>query len=83
MEVFLFIFICLSYQTSIVYISHLPTKIKEFLYRAFYNDKRILFVIANMEYLSLSITQRIIRSLRKLYKSKNRNIKSYLIFILL
>lgn len=30
-EVFLFIFIYLSYQTSIVYTSHLPTKINKFL----------------------------------------------------
>lgn len=31
-EVFLFIFIYLSHQTSIIYTSHLPTKIKKFLY---------------------------------------------------
>ena len=56
-------------------------EIKAFLYRAIYNDKPILFVISNLEYLNLSITQNVIRTLRKLYKAKNRNIKSYLVFI--
>ncbi len=56
-------------------------EIKAFLYRAIYCDKPILFVIANMEYLGLSVTQNIMRLLRKLYKAKNRNIKSYLVFI--
>ena len=55
-------------------------EIKAFLYRAIYNDKPILFVMSNMEYLSLSVTQSFLRTLRKLYKLKNKNIKSYLIF---
>ena len=56
-------------------------KVKAFLYRAIFCDKPILFVIANMECLELSLTQNIIKTLNMLYKNKNRNINSYLLFI--
>ena len=56
-------------------------KIKSFLYRAIFCDKPILFLIANMECLELSVTQKIIRTLKGLYKKKNNVINSYLIFI--
>ena len=57
--------------------------IKAFLFIAIYNDNPILFIIANIEFelLSLSGTQNILRTLRKIYKSKNRIIKPYFIFI--
>ena len=56
-------------------------KIKGFLYRAIFNDKPILFVIANMECLELSVTQKAIKTLKRLYNLKNKNINSYLLFI--
>ncbi len=56
-------------------------KIKSFLYRAIFCDKPILFLITNMECLELSVTQKIIRTLKSLYKIKNNIINSYLIFI--
>ena len=55
--------------------------IKAFLYRALYCDKPILFLITNMECLELSITQNIISTLKDLYKAKNKNINSYLLFM--
>ena len=56
-------------------------KIKSFLYRALFCNKPILFLIANMECLELKITQTIIKILKALYKAKNNNISSYIIFI--
>ena len=56
-------------------------EIKAFLYRAIYCEKPILFVITNLECLGLSVTQNILKTIRKLYKAKNRNINSYLVFI--
>ena len=56
-------------------------KIKAFFYRAIFCDKPILFVIANLECLELSVTQNIIKILYSLYKMKNRNINSYLLII--
>ena len=56
-------------------------KIKAFLYRAIFCDKSILFVIANLECLELSLTQNIIKTLNLLFKMKNRNINSYLLLI--
>ena len=56
-------------------------KIKSFLYRAIFCDKPILFLISNMECLELSVTQKIVRTLKGLYKKKNNIINSYLIFI--
>ena len=56
-------------------------EVKAFLYRALYCDKPILFVITNLEFLGLSDTQNVLRTLKKIYKVKNKDIKSYLIFI--
>ena len=56
-------------------------KIKAFLYRAIFCDEPILFLIANMECLELSITQNIIKTLKSLYKLKNKKIKSYILFL--
>ena len=55
-------------------------EVKAFLYRALYCEKPILFVIANMEFLGLSATQNALRTLKKIYKLKNKDIKSYLVF---
>ena len=55
-------------------------KIKSFLYRAIFCDKPILFVLANMECLELSVTQNAIKTLKFLYKLKNQNVNSYLLF---
>ena len=54
-------------------------QIRAFLYRAIFCEDSILFVIVNIEYLSLSITQNILKIIKKLYKLKN--IKSYILFI--
>ena len=56
-------------------------KIRSFLYRAIFCDKPVLFVIANMECLELSTTQSLIKTLKMLYKIKNRIINSCLLFI--
>ena len=56
-------------------------KIKAFLYRAIFCDKPVLFIMANMECLDLSITQSFIKTLKFLYKYKKRMINSYLLFI--
>ena len=56
-------------------------EVKAFLYRALYCEKPILFVITNMEFLGLSATQKALRTLKKIKKIKNKDIKSYLIFI--
>ena len=55
--------------------------IKAFLYRALFCDMPVLFLITNMECLELAVTQNIISTLKDLYKAKNRNISSYLLFI--
>ena len=47
-------------------------KIKAFLYRAIYCNKPILFLIANIECLELKETQSIIKTLKALYKAKNK-----------
>jgi len=56
-------------------------EVKAFLYRALYCEKPILFVITNMEFLGLSATQNVLRTLKKIYKLRRKDIKSYLIFI--
>ena len=56
-------------------------RIKAFLYRAIFCDKPVLFVIANMECLDLSITQSFIKTLKFLYKYKKTIINSYILFI--
>ena len=56
-------------------------RIKSFLYRAIFCDEPILFLIANMECLELSITQNIIKTLKYLYKLKNKKINSYILFL--
>ena len=56
-------------------------QIKAFLYRVFFCEHPVLFVICNLEYLNLSIIQNIIKFLKKLYKLKNKIINSYLLFI--
>ena len=59
-------------------------KIKSFLYRAFFCDKPILFLIANMEFLNLSIINKLIRTLKyitKIFKTKNKKINSYILFM--
>ena len=56
-------------------------KIKSFLYRAVFCDNPILFLIANMEYLELSIRQNIIKTLKFLCKLKNNIFNSYLLFL--
>ena len=56
-------------------------QIRAFLYRAFFCRKPILFTIANMENLRLSITQNVIKILKKLYKLRDKSIDSYLLFI--
>ena len=55
--------------------------IKAFLYRAIFCDRPILFLISNLECLELSVIQNIIKTLKLLYKAKNRIIHSYFIFI--
>ena len=56
-------------------------KIKSFLYRAIFCDAPILFLITNIEYLELSIKQSLVKTLNNLFKSKNRIIKSYILFL--
>jgi len=56
-------------------------KIKSFLYRAIYCEAPILFSIINIEYLELSIKQNFIKTFNNLYKSRNRIIKSYILFL--
>ena len=51
------------------------------MYRALLCSKPILFVIANIEYLELSVIQKVIKIINRLHKKKNRNINSYLLFI--
>ena len=58
--------------------------IKSFLYRALFCDKPILFLMANMEFLDLSTTRKLIKTLKyilKVLKSRNKKIKSYILFI--
>ena len=55
-------------------------KIKAFLYKALYCEKPIFFVIANIECLDFSITQVMTKTLKLLYKTKNKKINSYLLF---
>ena len=56
-------------------------QIKAFLYKAIYCDEPILFVLANIECLELSIIQKIIKRFKNLYKKRNKKINSYLIFL--
>lgn len=56
-------------------------KIRSFLYRAILCDSPTLFVISNLECLELSITHNIIKTLTMLYKYKNKQINSYLLFL--
>ena len=55
-------------------------KIKAFLYRALYCEKPIFFIIANIECLDFSVTQVMTKTLKLLYKAKNKKINSYLLF---
>jgi len=56
-------------------------KIRAFLYRAILCESPVLFVISNLECLELSIIQNIIRILTMLYKYKNKQMNSYLLFL--
>ena len=59
-------------------------KIKAFLYRALFCNQPILFLIANMEFLDLSTTRKLVKTLKyiiKILKSKNKKINSYIIFM--
>ena len=56
-------------------------KIKAFFYRAIFCEEPILFIISNMECLEFSIIHNLIKTLKMLYKSKNKIINSYLLFI--
>ena len=56
-------------------------QISAFLYRAIYCEEPILFIISNMECLEFSLVHNLIKTLKRLYKSKNKEINSYLIFI--
>ena len=56
-------------------------KIKAFLYRALFCESPVLFAISNIECLDFSVTQEMIRTLKSLYKEKNKNINSYLLFL--
>lgn len=58
-------------------------QIKAFLYRAILCEKPILFLIANMECLDFSLTHDLIKTLRALYKYKNKEINSYLLWNIL
>ena len=55
--------------------------INSFLYRAIFCEAPILFLITNIECLELSIKQNLVKTLNDLYLSKNRNIKSYILFL--
>ena len=56
-------------------------KIKSFIYRAIFCEAPIIFMITNIECLAFSIKQKFIKILNELYKSKNRIIKSYILFV--
>ena len=56
-------------------------QVKSFLYKAVYCDEPILFIIANLECLELSIIQKVIKRFKYLCKKKNNKINSYLIFL--
>ena len=56
-------------------------KIIAFLYKAIYCKKPILFTIAHLECLELSITQNIIKTLIYLFNKKNRIMESYLLIL--
>ena len=56
-------------------------KLKSFLYRAFFNKEPVLYVIAHLECLELSIIQKFIKDLNFLYNKLNRVVRSYLIII--
>ena len=56
-------------------------QIKSFLYKSIFCDQPILFLIANIECLELSLIQKIIKRFKYLYKMKNYKINSYLIFL--
>ena len=56
-------------------------QIKAFLYRAIFCEKPILFLITNMECLDFTVTHNLIKTLRTLYKLKNKVINSFLLFI--
>ena len=56
-------------------------KIDSFLYRAIFCNAPILFMITNIECLEFSVKQKLIKTLNNLYKSKNKIIKSYILFL--
>ena len=56
-------------------------QVKSFLYKAIYCDDPVLFLIANLECLELSIIQKIIKRFKYLLKKKNNKINSYLFFL--
>ena len=56
-------------------------KIQSFLYRVVLCNKPILFLIANLERLEFEIMQNLVETLNILYKEKNYNVNSYILFI--
>ena len=56
-------------------------KIIAFLYKAIYCKEPILFTLAHLECLELSITQNIIKTLTYLYNKQNRKIESFLLIL--
>ena len=56
-------------------------KIEAFLNRALLCEEPVLFLISNMECLELSTTQDLIDKLKSLYILKNKQIKSYVLFL--
>ena len=55
-------------------------RIKAFLNMAIYYNNHTLFLITNIEYLNLSTTRKMIRTLNKLYSDKKKEIESYILF---
>ena len=56
-------------------------QIRAFLYRAFFCETHTLFLICNMEYLDLSASNSLIRTLKELYRVRKGKISSYILFI--
>ena len=56
-------------------------QIRAFLYRAFFCETNTLFLICNMEYLDLSASNSLVKTLKELYRAKKGRINSYILFI--
>ena len=54
-------------------------QIRAFLYRAFFCETHTLFLICNMEYLDLSASNSLIRTLTELYRVRKGKISSYIL----